>query len=725
MDPTQVALGSTAMFGSDSGSSSSSGAVSESEASDGSQSSNASMPVLLEDSDSDVAAAAPGPASARRAPFAHFGPLSQGAQPTRAPPLLGGLRDSFVAQLLGDPLARAHARSHLAGPRNVPQDVVDAQLGEHVRVWTTPKDTTPLDTPLDTTNESEPDESCSICITPYVENEALRSLPCSHEFHRDCVDAWLTQSANSCPVCRAKPLAYEPQQPLESDFRRIIELMVGPMAERMQHHQLNPLNNPWAMFPNADDDDAFDDGDESEEIYELNHPFARSNAATSRRRPPPHRPAQQQQPPRSATRPTRHLASDSASASEDDMPPLMSDSDELSDHRPPAPPTNTHRPTRRPHLPTTRPTTTHTSSDSDIPALLSDSGSDLEPRPPAPPRHPHRRPPRRTSNSHPSNDDMPELLSDSDDSDGSPLRPLGPLRPRTPPPFNAAADAAAATALAAITLLLNAPSDEDDSGDSDGYASSEWETDDEEDDEFDEDGDDFLSLDRPVSSSNNNHRNYLVVTPPPMPPLEYEFDTPVVEDATAVIPDVAVEGTTRAAVHGFGSVVGTEGGETETVVAVARSAAVGFEFERVVVSPDADADAAAAVVMVVESTPPLRARGGNARVLAVPKKWKLRPQQGSPKSAVPVTVVVENRGSSSESSSMEEVFHGAVEEEEVVVSPFLVRRPSMEFVRCDAGVGMGGGGGDGGPSVRNIVGGRGRRSVDMVEAEESSYCDVD
>ncbi|OAY65221.1 E3 ubiquitin-protein ligase RNF13, partial [Ananas comosus] len=44
---------------------------------------------------------------------------------------------------------------------------------------------------------------CCICLGMYVENDELRELPCSHCFHKECVDKWLKINA-LCPLCKSE-----------------------------------------------------------------------------------------------------------------------------------------------------------------------------------------------------------------------------------------------------------------------------------------------------------------------------------------------------------------------------------------------------------------------------------------------------------------------------------------------------------------------------------------
>lgn len=48
--------------------------------------------------------------------------------------------------------------------------------------------------------------ACPICLEPFVVNDTVRTIPCFHAFHKDCIDPWLAQKAN-CPVCKHNALA--------------------------------------------------------------------------------------------------------------------------------------------------------------------------------------------------------------------------------------------------------------------------------------------------------------------------------------------------------------------------------------------------------------------------------------------------------------------------------------------------------------------------------------
>lgn len=45
------------------------------------------------------------------------------------------------------------------------------------------------------------EHKCLVCQCEYEEGDELRRLPCSHCFHRGCVDQWL-KSKDVCPYCR-------------------------------------------------------------------------------------------------------------------------------------------------------------------------------------------------------------------------------------------------------------------------------------------------------------------------------------------------------------------------------------------------------------------------------------------------------------------------------------------------------------------------------------------
>lgn len=44
---------------------------------------------------------------------------------------------------------------------------------------------------------------CCICLAKYAHNDELRELPCTHCFHKECVDKWLKINA-LCPLCKSE-----------------------------------------------------------------------------------------------------------------------------------------------------------------------------------------------------------------------------------------------------------------------------------------------------------------------------------------------------------------------------------------------------------------------------------------------------------------------------------------------------------------------------------------
>jgi len=44
--------------------------------------------------------------------------------------------------------------------------------------------------------------NCCICIEDFEERDAIKVLPCGHGYHPACIDKWLTDHSDLCPMCK-------------------------------------------------------------------------------------------------------------------------------------------------------------------------------------------------------------------------------------------------------------------------------------------------------------------------------------------------------------------------------------------------------------------------------------------------------------------------------------------------------------------------------------------
>jgi len=51
-------------------------------------------------------------------------------------------------------------------------------------------------------------ETCPICLEDFPEGLKVKVLPCYHGFHSECVDPWLNDRSDLCPICKTSILSY-------------------------------------------------------------------------------------------------------------------------------------------------------------------------------------------------------------------------------------------------------------------------------------------------------------------------------------------------------------------------------------------------------------------------------------------------------------------------------------------------------------------------------------
>uniref|UniRef100_A0A8C4RCX4 RING-type domain-containing protein n=1 Tax=Erpetoichthys calabaricus TaxID=27687 RepID=A0A8C4RCX4_ERPCA len=83
--------------------------------------------------------------------------------------------------------------SNISGPRGLSREQIDSIATR-------------------TLQENDGLSSCRICLLTYKQGVQLRSLPCFHEFHMNCIDHWLLINS-TCPVCRNPAIVSDISEP--------------------------------------------------------------------------------------------------------------------------------------------------------------------------------------------------------------------------------------------------------------------------------------------------------------------------------------------------------------------------------------------------------------------------------------------------------------------------------------------------------------------------------
>lgn len=140
------------------------------------------------------------------------------------------------------------------------------------------------------------DDTCAVCLDDMAEGDKTRKLRCSHEFHADCIQAWVTK-ANRCPVCSVEPLeaaAIAKRRNARSSTRRGIDAAISQQRRRRTRgangvYELD-TENANGVAEQGDDaivpPDGVGDEETTDEITALPPPISPPSSLSDRPRDP-------------------------------------------------------------------------------------------------------------------------------------------------------------------------------------------------------------------------------------------------------------------------------------------------------------------------------------------------------------------------------------------------------------------------------------------------------
>jgi len=98
------------------------------------------------------------------------------------------------------------------------------------------------------TLEEDREDCCNICQDNMRQGESVRTLVCSHSYHRSCIDDWLLNQSVLCPTCR-----HDIRDPYTVPASRHVSPALGPsttpsISTSSPNENIDPATNVGETF---------------------------------------------------------------------------------------------------------------------------------------------------------------------------------------------------------------------------------------------------------------------------------------------------------------------------------------------------------------------------------------------------------------------------------------------------------------------------------------------